>query len=633
MKEELFASIAMGIWMWFGYEFCSLFLQQYLNVLTRFAIGIPFGFMIFSWIVFILNVKYELTPTLAWFATSVLFLFAALFSVFRNQKEKRSLKNPKFFSFLFSILVPTIFTCYLLTHTVIEGGIISRGAPYGDLPFHLNIINSFVKGCNLKRKSIFDIKSVFYANLKLAYPILVNFLSSVFISCFKLSLRYSIYFPSFPIIFSLFALLNSIVDNFSHNQIACVLAPLLFMFMGGRGFFFFFDKKANDFENHNCDFTHIVWKDDYFYWLHNLFNVILPQRLSLFGIPVSYAYIVVMNNVDFKSTKPFIFAGLLISLMPQLQAHACIAAFEWTLIFGILHFPWTKPSKWMNQIICYLSLGIPALSLSIPQLIPFLSRAHTDGFFSLVPIWVDEKQSFFRLWWDALFLFWVVSIFLGPLLLDKQQMIKYLPSLFVFYVSNFVHYQPWNIDNSKVFHAGWVPLAISVVATYFAIVLKTENSFIQFVSVLIFVCMNFSGALSVYRTHYMTAPQWETGYFPTEYLIDEFVDDVIFLSKPDAVFLTDSFHNHPVPALAGRQVLLGYRGWLSSHGINDTERVKNIHNLMINPSHTEFIDSENVSFLVYNTERQDEIKTDIDNSPFWSLCTKLDRWKIYRRLI
>ena len=45
-------------------------------------------------------------------------------------------------------------------------------------------------------------------------------------------------------------------------------------------------------------------------------------------------------------------------------------------------------------------------------------------------------------------------------------------------------------------------------------------------------------------------------------------------THPESVFLTAGgqvAHNHPVPALAGRRILLGYEGWLWSHGFNWSE--------------------------------------------------------------
>jgi uncharacterized membrane protein len=42
-------------------------------------------------------------------------------------------------------------------------------------------------------------------------------------------------------------------------------------------------------------------------------------------------------------------------------------------------------------------------------------------------------------------------------------------------------------------------------------------------------------------------------------------------TAPDSVFLTGTAHNHPIPSLTGRPRVMGYEGWLWSHGIPWTE--------------------------------------------------------------
>jgi uncharacterized membrane protein len=38
-------------------------------------------------------------------------------------------------------------------------------------------------------------------------------------------------------------------------------------------------------------------------------------------------------------------------------------------------------------------------------------------------------------------------------------------------------------------------------------------------------------------------------------------------TAPNSVFLTSTAHNHPIPSLTGRPRVMGYEGWLWSHGI------------------------------------------------------------------
>ena len=44
----------------------------------------------------------------------------------------------------------------------------------------------------------------------------------------------------------------------------------------------------------------------------------------------------------------------------------------------------------------------------------------------------------------------------------------------------------------------------------------------------------------------------------------------------DAIFLTSDKHNHPIPCLAGRRIIMGYRGWLWTHGIDYHSRESDI---------------------------------------------------------
>ena len=58
----------------------------------------------------------------------------------------------------------------------------------------------------------------------------------------------------------------------------------------------------------------------------------------------------------------------------------------------------------------------------------------------------------------------------------------------------------------------------------------------------------------------------------------------------DAIFLTSDFHNNPISVLAGRNIVMGYEGWLWSHGIDYQKRAADIREL--------FLISENFDHLV-----------------------------------
>jgi hypothetical protein len=90
--------------------------------------------------------------------------------------------------------------------------------------------------------------------------------------------------------------------------------------------------------------------------------------------------------------------------------------------------------------------------------------------------------------------------------------------------------------------------------------------------VLIAVCFILiipTGFLSVYRETYVS---WKM--FSDEDLA--LVNFVRANTPKDAIFLTSDKHNHPIPCLAGRSIVMGYRGWLWTHGINYTEKERDI---------------------------------------------------------
>ncbi|MEM2276813.1 MAG: hypothetical protein QXU43_07030, partial [Thermoproteota archaeon] len=66
----------------------------------------------------------------------------------------------------------------------------------------------------------------------------------------------------------------------------------------------------------------------------------------------------------------------------------------------------------------------------------------------------------------------------------------------------------------------------------------------------------------------------------------------------ESIFLTSTEFNHPVVTLAGRQIVLGYEGWLWSHGIdeNQIQKVKQDVVKMFNGSYA-LIKKYDVDFI------------------------------------
>ncbi len=56
------------------------------------------------------------------------------------------------------------------------------GSVYADLPFHLNLLSSFVYGCNQQATAFSSLLSPFYSGEHLAYPYIPDFYSAALVA-------------------------------------------------------------------------------------------------------------------------------------------------------------------------------------------------------------------------------------------------------------------------------------------------------------------------------------------------------------------------------------------------------------------------------------------------------------------
>jgi hypothetical protein len=113
------------------------------------------------------------------------------------------------------------------------------------------------------------------------------------------------------------------------------------------------------------------------YWLHALNHIIIPQRSSLWALPLCCWSLV--SAVHTRELWPMILAGLLTGLMPQVQTHAFVAVAQWAVVFCLirLELSWEYVSRWA-------AFGAVANFLALPQVIPYVARVtKTHGFLKI----------------------------------------------------------------------------------------------------------------------------------------------------------------------------------------------------------------------------------------------------------
>ncbi|EAX91690.1 hypothetical protein TVAG_092760 [Trichomonas vaginalis G3] len=513
----------------------------------------------------------------------------------------------------------------LIWDGLLNEGYYTHGASFGDFPFHMNIISSFVYGCNKNRKHLFDLVSPFYAHKELAYPFIPNYYSSVLISCYGVSIHDATVFPSIPVSIALYIILVDLIFEFTKSEFAAIIGVYLFTYNGGMGFTHFFYEKYR--QSWFIDYVH-YWDDDWKeFWLQAVSHVLLPQRASLFSMPIAWSVILILMRCNERgSATEFIAAGLLVALLPQIHPHSIIALAQWGVVFALITFPYKKVEKMPRFIMRYMCLGITAIVFGAFQCIPLIGRSTQNDFMKIQPINRGEfEKDIITLWCRGLGPFIVMALIHSPLILNKTQWKFYIPSIVVFLLGNIIYYQPWALDNTKVFYAAFIPLATASVSLFMKKL--TKFGFLGVVTfIVLFMFSIFSGILSVYVTWKTRSIEWDiyaASYNSANFIINN--------TPPDSIWISDNQHQNPIVTLAGRQIFVGYIGWLMNHGLDFESRQEIMNRLVDNPEDTTEIDEFNITYVGVRYSDPEYPFYPPDNSTKWSHIYSSVAFDIWQR--
>ncbi|MGQ9624395.1 MAG: hypothetical protein ACUVT9_03380 [Candidatus Bathycorpusculaceae bacterium] len=496
---------------------------------------------------------------------------------------------------------------------------------HGDYGFHISVIGSFAYRDN------FPPQYPIMINASMNYPVLVDFLSSILIKT-GFDLKSSIIVPNVLFQTAIIYLVASLAYRLVKRRYAGALAAVLFFFAGNMGIVY----AVRDAVNYG----------DLIKWMANLPTdysgssisplpemrfgnpvavMLMPQRASMLGIGVSLiVYILVLHALQNReNVRELVFAGVLAGLLPSVHPHSFIAV-SVVLFFLIIEFK--KDAKFSAYLL------VPLALLALPQIIIIQTQVK-GGFMGVTIGWLAENNAKMRaLDWSTplsilastgesiliLAEFWLMNIgFIivpfGVGLLKSDKLIRqfYPPYVTLFFLGNFIRFQPWDWDNYKIF-LHWYILTI-IVASYGIIeIAKLRNhhsnkrlsfpcllnkprlrktlTFTAITVILFFsTATGFLSHAKAFQENYLMWPETDI----------VFADWIRENTPPESVFLTSTYYLQPVVTLAGRQIVLGYEGWLWSHGIdwNHVQEVKKDVIEMFEGNYT-LIKEYDVNFIV-----------------------------------
>jgi len=464
--------------------------------------------------------------------------------------------------FLIGILLYVLFmNLYGVFRPDDAGSLYAFHTVWADYPWHTSLITSF----SYHDSFTFPIDNPQFLGVKTHYSFIMDFYSAVLMQA-GLTLRSSILIPNVLFQLSLFGLLYCLACRLTGLKWVGISATVIFILAG-------FPAGLQSIGIH---------------FLNPMYAVIMPQRTALIGMAISFVVYLLLfhalcaDNPERTSSlrekhKELILAGALIGLLPYIHAHSFMATGFVTFCLAAYYF--LKDRDWRILI----SLFLPLLLLSLPQVF-FIRTGVSEGFFVFFPGWADTNRDMIMGFdWSSFFpavlstikttilveTFWalnagalLVLLSLGFAKAKRETRTFYLPFLLLFVLANLVKFQPWYFDNYKLF-LHWLALTAVMAPLALCWLPDFSRKGKSIVTIALAALLIGSTVFGV-ATHANMIQNTYVVWSGEEIAMTEWVRDS---TPPDAVFLTGTAHNHPIPSLTGRPRVMGYEGWLWSHGI------------------------------------------------------------------
>ena len=408
----------------------------------------------------------------------------------------------------------------------------------GDLPLHLQVINSFAQGHNLPPED------PTFAGVRFAYPFLVDFLAAMLVRA-GAGVIFAMWLQNMVMGMALVGLLHYWTILLTRNRLAGVIAPLLVLFSGGMGWWLLFSESSSDgvfamLGSLQHDYT--IVPNSILRWGNSLTTLFVPQRSILFGMPLAITifcqwWLAISQQKEppaeptatsaleqktviraktskarskrshkgaaaIHRTEPpnfylrrMLAAGLCAGLLPLIHAHTFLVVMAVAACLALIF-----RSAWRSWLYFFAA----ALIVSAPEI---LWLANTGGvnarsYLGWQPGWDHGQHNVIWFWFvnTGLFIPLLVVALVwrrGALKLPQRVIWFYIPFIFCFLIPNLFKVAPWGWDNIKVLFLWYVasaPLVAWLLARWWQ-----QRSFVRWLAPVVLATLLLAGALDVLR--------------------------------------------------------------------------------------------------------------------------------------
>lgn len=486
---------------------------------------------------------------------------------------------------------------------------------YGDLPFHLGVITSFVNGEN------FPPQDPEFAGVKFTYPFMADFVAACFVRA-GAGLRDALFLENYVLSLSLVVLLHRWAQSLTRSRAAALLTPVLVLLSGGLGWWMLFSESRQGEQGIFSLLTKLphdytITAQGGWRWGNALTALLIPQRSILLGLPLAIIIFTQwwlaneeqgesgkglkgeegkrgkgkkgkgkakdeVNEKDALTFSPFhlflfspsakrmIAAGFIAGSLVLVHAHSfgvcMLAAVCLAVIFR---------ARWREWLLFFAAAAVIAL----PEMLWSAAGSATSfrSFIGWQFGWDKGEENFFWFWFKntGFFIPLIVAAILWrrgqTFIVPRRTLLFCLPFTIFFILPNVVRLAPWVWDNNKVIFY-WYVASAPLVALVLVELWRTNNA-ARVASVLLFISLTLAGALDVWR---IVSHTTELGEFDRDGI--RFAELLKRKTPARALVLNAPTFNHPV-LLTGRRSLLGYPGHIWTHGLEFAPREADIRRI------------------------------------------------------
>jgi hypothetical protein len=460
-----------------------------------------------------------------------------------------------FFGFLFYRLL----SAHMLARK--PDGLYSGGSTWGDLAWHLSMLSNFAE------RGLMAVEgNPIFPGTKLSYPFVPDLLSAC-LTRFGMSLQASLVVPALLAILASVIALYLLVRSMGANGFGAVITPFLFFFNGSISGCYYLWKQYRS--SVGFPFSVTVLRSDYSHIPeHNLYfsnfisDCFLPQRAADFGLCFGTVVVMLLWQYWKRSRPKYLFySGLLLSCMPLIHFHSFLAL---GIVAGFLFLIqlFNERPAWRSTLSAWASWALPMLVLALPQ-VTWILPMHPGHFVRPQLGWMKGS--------DPLLWFWVKNLsphlcifVLSYFAATPKVKTFYLAFVGLFALTNLVVFQPWDFDNLKLI-LWWFLISCVLAGSMLGELRHRFSRFGLVLSLFLMATMIATGSASVWRELHLSQRMFSL----EDLSLAQYVNDQ---TSTNDIFLTSDKHNNPVPCLAGRRIVMGYRGWLWTHGVDYRSR-------------------------------------------------------------